>query len=56
MPITTRPHARHLWACYRGEWEHIDTADANTPKTTMVAEYRMAFGPGWTFRWRTTEG
>lgn len=48
---------RHeLWGRYGGEWEHIDTVERASDKSTMLAEYRMAFGPGWAFKWRRKGG
>ena len=45
--------ANELWAQYNGgSWELIDTADEDTPRDVMLAEYRMAFGRGWQFEWR----
>ncbi len=42
-----------LWGKYRGgDWELIDVADGDNPKDFLLAEYRMAFGEGWSFEWR----
>ena len=43
----------HLWAKPNGgEWEWIDTADKSNSKDFLFANYKEAFGPGWTFKWR----
>ncbi len=43
-----------LFAKYKTRqfWEYIDTANEDSPKEMMLAEYQMAYGPGWVFEWR----
>lgn len=43
----------HLWAKPDGgEWEYIDSADEHNTKQFLYSNYKQAFGPGWSFRWR----
>ncbi len=42
----------NLWGRNGGAWEHIDSVESESDKATLLAEYRMAFGPGWAFEWR----
>ena len=38
-----------LYARYNGgEWEHIS---GDNTKALLESEYRLAYGPGWEFRW-----
>lgn len=32
-----------------GDWEVLDTADERSEAHFLLAEYRLAFGPGWDF-------
>ena len=42
----------NLWGRYNGrDWEHIDSVECEEQKEEVLAEYRMAFGSGWSFRW-----
>lgn len=50
---TQRGDSMELWARYNGgDWEHIDTSSAENPEGTLMAEYRMAYGSGWEFKWK----
>ena len=43
----------NLWGRYNGgEWEHIDSVESASDKATILADYQMAFGRGWAFKWR----
>jgi hypothetical protein len=49
----------NLWGLYQGNewtpvdaWEHIDSVESEDLKEEVLAEYQMAFGPGWVFEWR----
>ncbi len=47
----------NLWGRYSGgNWEHIDSVERAGDKATILAEYKMAFGPGWVFEWRRMGG
>ena len=44
-----------LWGKMSGsDWEEIDTAETED-KDYLLGEYRMAFGPGWVFKWRKSK-
>lgn len=36
-----------IMGSYQGHTEEIDTAETRKEATRLVAEYRMAFGAGW---------
>lgn len=40
-----------IFGKYQGQpWEEIDTANDKQECDYLLGEYRMAFGPGWTFK------
>jgi len=42
-----------LWGSYQGDaWELIDTADEDNDIDTLLGEYQMAYGAGWSFELR----
>ena len=46
-----------LWGKYMGgEWELINEADSANSIGFLLAEYRMAYGAGWSFKTRRKKG